>query len=195
MNLHKLYLGSFAALCIFGIVVGAAWRDHVRDDARRDAILDTEKSSITELKQSMAAARAQSEAQLAQWEQRRRQLAVAPQQAPEVIRELVPMQTPIAQSAPPSAQSAPDSPGAVLTKQQEVDLAQYAVSCKECALQRDQLQQQVNDQQSIIGRQEQEIAATRRAAKGGSVWQRAVRIAKWGAIFGGVGYVVGRAQR
>jgi len=38
----------------------------------------------------------------------------------------------------------------MLSKQQEVDLVQYPLTCKECSLQRDQLDQQVKDQQEII---------------------------------------------
>jgi hypothetical protein len=62
-------------------------------------------------------------------------------------------------------------------------------------IERDQLQQQTKDQQEIISRQKVELDAAKKCAKGGSVWQRAKRIAKWGAIFGATGYVIGRTQR
>ena len=195
MNLHKLYLGLFSVLCLLTLVIGSAWRDHVRDDARRDAVLESQKSDIAGLQQSVAAARNEAQSQIAQWEQQRKQLPNAPSRAPEVIRELIPMQTPIQQVAPTPSESAPDAPSATLNRQQELDLAQYSIGCKECSIERDQLQQQVKDQQEIIARQKTEVEAVQKAAKGGSLWQRTVRIAKWGAIFGAVGYVMGRAQR
>jgi len=89
------------------------------------------------------------------------------------------MRSPIQQTAQLTTQSPPDAPSAMLSKQQEVDLVQYPLTCKECSLQRDQLDQQVKDQQEIISRHKIEIDAAKKSAKGGSVWQRTVRIAKW----------------
>jgi hypothetical protein len=195
MNPHKLYLTAFVIFCVLIAIAGSAWRDHVRDDARRDAVLDVQKSDITGLEQRMTAAQSEARAQIAELERQRQTVSVVPSRAPEIIRELVPMQSPMQQTAPSSASSPPDAPSAMLTRQQEVDLAQYALTCKECSIRRDQLEGQVKDQQEIISRQKLEIDAAEKSAKGGSVWQRTVRIAKWGAIFGGVGYVIGRAQR
>lgn len=195
MNLHKLYLSVLLALCFGTLIIGSAWRDHIRDDARRDAVLETQKSDIAGLEQRIAAARNEALAQIAALDGQRRALPSMPQRASEVIRELVPMQSPIQQTAPLTPKSPPDAPSAVITKQQEVELAQYALSCKQCSVERDQLQSEAKDRQEIISRQKIELDAARKSAKGGSVWQRTVRIAKWGAIFGGLGYVVGRTQR
>jgi len=195
MNLHKLYLSLLFLLCLGTLIVGAAWREHVRDDARRDAALETQKLDIGQLEQRIAAARNDALTQIAALESQRKALPSMPQRAPEVIRELVPMQSPIRQTAPLTPKSPPDAPSAVITKQQEIELAQYALLCKQCSVERDQLQGEVKDQQQIISRQNVELDAARRSATGGSVWQRTVRIAKWGAIFGGLGYVIGRTQR
>ena len=195
MNPHKMYISIVVGLCTVTLIAGSAWREHVRDDARRDAVLDTQKSDIASLQQDVATARRTAQAQLVELERQRNSVSGNPSRAPEVIRELVPMQSPIQQTAPLGSHTPPDAPSAVLTKQQEVDLAQYALTCKECSVERDQLEQQSKDQEQIISRQKLEIDAAKRAAKGGSVWQRAARIAKWGAIFGGIGYVIGRTQR
>lgn len=195
MNPHKLYLSVIATLLAGTVLIGSAWREHVRDDAKRDAVLETQKTDIAGLQQSVAAAREQAQAQIADWERQRKELLTIPAHASEVIRQLVPLQTPIQQAAASGTSVAPDAPSAVLSKQQEVDLANYAIACKECSLARDQLEQQTKDQEQIIDRQELEIDAAKKAAKGGSGWQRAVKIAKWGAVFGGIGYVMGRAQR
>jgi hypothetical protein len=195
MNLHKLYLSLFAGFCLVSVIAGAAWRDHIRDDARRDAVLETQKSDVAGIQQRIATARNEALEEMKEFERQRKSLPTAPARAPDVIRQLVPMQLPIQQIAPLTPQSPPDAPSAQLSKQQEIELAQYALACKECSLQRDQLGQQVKDQQEIVSRQTVEIEATKNSAKGGSVWQRTVRIAKWGAIFGGLGYAMGRAQR
>jgi len=195
MNPHKLYFATIAVLCLAAVIGGVAWRDHVRDEARRDAVLETQKLDIVGLQQRIATTRQETQAQVAQLERRQRALLSVPSRAPEVIRELVPMQSPIQQTAPLTSQSPPDAPSAVLTKQQEVELAQYALACKKCSVERDQLHAEVEDQQEIISRQQIEIAAAKKSGKGGSLWQRSVRIAKWGAVFGGLGYAIGRAQR
>ncbi|HKR32164.1 MAG TPA: hypothetical protein VJT08_16905 [Terriglobales bacterium] len=194
MNPHKLYLSLFTVLCIVVLIVGSAWRDHVRDDARRDAVIETQKSDIAQIEQRIAAAQNDAASRIAELERERKQLFVQPARAPEVIRELIPTQAPF-QPSGNLAKAPPDAPGATLTHNQQVDLAQYALGCKECTIERDQLQQQTKDQQEIISRQNVELDAAKKSAKGGSVWQRAKRIARWGAIFGATGYVIGRTQR
>jgi len=194
MNLHKVYLSLFALVCVLVLIVGSAWRDHVRDDARRDAVIETQKSDIAQIEQRIAGAQSDAASRVAELERERKQLLAEPARAREVIRELVPMQAPIPPSGNP-AKAPPDAPSATLTRGQQVDLAQFAVGCKECAIKRDQLQQQTKDQQEIISRQMVELDAAKRSARGGSVWQRSKRIAKWAAIFGATGYVIGRTQR
>jgi len=176
------------------LIVGSAWRDHVRDDARRDAVIETQKSDIAQIEEHIASAQNDAASRIAELERERKDLIAQPSHAPEVIRELIPMQAPIQPSDNP-AKSPPDAPSATLTRDQQVDLAQYALGCKECTIERDQLQQQTKDQQEIISRQKVELDAAKKSAKGGSVWQRSKRIAKWAAIFGATGYVIGRTQR
>ena len=194
MNIHKVYLSLFLVVCVLVFIASSAWRDHVRDDARRDAVIETQKSDIAQIEQRIAAAQNDAASRIADLERERKELLVHPARAPEVIRELVPMQAPIEPNDNP-AKSPPDAPSATLTRDQQVDLAQYALGCKECSIERDQLQQQTKDQQEIISRQQVELDAAKKSAKGGSVWQRAKRVAKWAAIFGATGYVVGRTQR
>jgi hypothetical protein len=198
VNTHKVYLSILAAACVLATLFAFAWRERVRDQARRDAVMETQKSEISDIERRIASAGEQAQAQIAELERRRATLLATPERAPEVIRELVPMRTPV-QSAEPaaasSAKSPPDAPSVSLNKQQEVDLAQYALACKECSVERDQFEQQVKDEQEIVSRQKIELDADKKAARGGSLWQRTKRIVKWGVMFGGVGYVIGRAQR
>jgi hypothetical protein len=198
MNTHKIYLSVFAATCLLAAIVVGVWRERVRDQARRDAVIESQKSDISDIERRLASVREQTQNQIAELERRRKELLVSPQRAPEVIRELVPMRTPIQSPALTTdslPQPAPDAPSVSLNKQQQVDLAQYALACKQCSVERDQFEQQVRDEQEIVARQKIEIEAATKAAKGGSLWQRTKRVLKWGAIFGGAGYVLGRAQR
>jgi len=133
MNLHKLYLSVFALLCVLALIAGSAWRDHVRDDARRDAVIETQKSEIAQVEQRIAAAQNDAASRIADLERERKELLTQPGRAPQVIRELVPMQAPIQSSGNP-AKAPPDAPSATLTRDQQVDLAQYALGCKECSM-------------------------------------------------------------
>jgi hypothetical protein len=198
MNTHKIYLSVFAATCLLAAIVVGVWRERVRDQARRDAVIESQKSDISDIERRLASVREQTQNQIAELERRRKELLVSPERAPEVIRELVPMRTPIQSPVVTTdslPQPAPDAPSVSLNKQQQVDLAQYALACKQCSVERDQFEQQVRDEQEIVARQKIELDAATKAAKGGSLWQRTKRVLKWGAIFGGAGYVLGRAQR
>ena len=119
MNVHKIYLGSIVVLCLGAVIVGGAWREHVRDEARRDAVIDAQKSDVASLEQRIAAAKQEVQTQIAELERRGTSLPADPARAPQMIRELVPMQSPIQQSTPLTPQSPPDSPSAVLTKQHD----------------------------------------------------------------------------
>lgn len=194
MNLHKVYLSLLATVIVVIAIAGSAWRDHVRDDAQRDAIVAAQKTDITDLQQRIADSRSDAQAQVAAIEREKQALAAAPERAPEIIRELVPTK-----AAKPrgheAAQLVPNAPDVSLSQQEEMDLAQFALTCKECSAQRDQLAQETKDEQEIITRQKVELDAEKKAAKGGGFWQRTRRIAKWIAISGAVGYVIGREQR
>jgi hypothetical protein len=195
MQKRYAYFVAGALVLLLVLIANVAWRERVRDDAHRDSIIAAQNSGIAEIRQKISADRDRLNSELADLERERKMLAVQPARAPEIIRELVPgMAAPT--PTPTSSQSpvAPDAPSA-LTPRQQAGLADYALTCKECELTRDALQQQVKDEQDEIARQKVQLQATNAAAKGGTLRQRMVRILKWGAVFGGIGYVVGRAQR
>jgi hypothetical protein len=194
-TLHKVYASAIALVVVLAVIVGAAWSSHVKDEAKRDAVIDAQKSDIAQLEQSIGDARKAAQEQIAALEQQKQLVIQQPSQAPTIIREQIPFSTPVMQTAPIEKATLPDAPVAQLTKQNEIDLAQYALACKQCNVDRDQLAGQVKSDEEIIGRQKTQLEASMKAAKGGSVWQRTKTILKWGAIFGGVGYAVGRSQR
>lgn len=195
MNLHKIYAIVIVVVVVFALILGTVAVSHFKDDARRDAVIDAQKSGIAELAQRISESKAEAQARISELEKQKQTVVQQPQQAPQIIRELIPTSQPIQQTAPLTREMAPDAPSAILTKQQEIELAQFATGCKQCSVERDQLKQQVADQTGIIDKQKIELAAAMKTAKGGSVWKRTVRIVKWTAIAAGVGYVMGRVQR
>jgi hypothetical protein len=195
-NLHKRYTAIIAAIVVAGLLILASqWRDKVRDDALRDGVIKTQKTEIEATEQKIAMSQAVTKAVIDNLEKQIRIVAQQPQQAPDIIRDQIHTSTPIVQTAPLTKDTLPDAPVAQLTKQNEIDLAQYALSCRECGVARDQLAGEVKDQQDVIARQKTELAAAVKAAKGGSVWQRSVRVVKWAAPIGFAAYVIGRTQR
>jgi hypothetical protein len=198
VNLHKAYLVAIAVGLALLVVVGFAWTAHVKDEAKRDAVIDSQKIEISRLEDESKAAYEATMKKLADLEQQKAQVIKAPSEAPEVLarllHELNPQASPIQQTAPVTKEMPPDAPSAVLTKQNQIDLAGAALTCKQCFLEKEQLKAEVQTQAEIIDRQETELAAAMKAAKGGSVWQRTKTILKWGGIGGAIGYALAKAH-
>jgi hypothetical protein len=66
------------------------------------------------------------------------------------------------------------------------------VDCKVCSLERDKLKVDLADQKNITLERTNEVQQWKKAAAGGSIWKRAGRVLKWGAIGFGIGYVVAK---
>lgn len=190
-KLHKIYLIAIAAGIVLAAVVFSQWRQHVIDDAQRDATISTQKAGIADLEKKIADAQSAAQVEIIALEKQKQQVSTSPAQAPAVIREVLPN---VPAPAKPDLPNAPQ-PQMTLTPQDQTDLAQFILSCKQCSVERNQLQSQVADQQQVIDKQKTELGAAMKAAKGGTVWQRTKRVLKWGAIFGATGYVIGRAQK
>jgi hypothetical protein len=115
-----------------------------------------------------------------------------PQQAPQIIREFLPTSTPIQQTVPVTKEMLPETPVAVLTKQNELDLAQYALTCKQCDVERESLKSQAVEKDKIILSQTEELKAAKTAVKGGTKKQRFVTALKWIVVGGAIGYAAHR---
>jgi hypothetical protein len=208
-SLHKVYAAALVATVALALVVGSSWADHQRDDAKRDAVIDAQKSSIAELGQKIATAQQAAQAQIAELEKQKQQVVASPAQAPTIIREVLPSfeitppakanqsQPATPQQGSPAAageQSLPDAPSYTLSQQDQVQLAQFILGCKQCSVEREQLQSQVSDQQQVIDKQKIELGAAMKAANGGSVWQRTKRAFKYIAIGGAIGFAAAKAH-
>jgi hypothetical protein len=195
VNLHKVYLVALAAGIVLAGIGGNAYGNYERAQAARDATIATQNSDISQLKNKIAVDESTAQAQIDVLAKQSKSLASHPDQAAVIIRGTVPFSTPLQQTAPITIDTLPDAPVGHITKQQEIELAQFGNSCKECSIERDQLQSQVNDQQQIIDRQKQEIAAAERVSKGGSIVHRTLTIAKWVVVAGATGYIAGRVEK
>lgn len=103
---------------------------------------------------------------------------------PQYFPDLHPtMQQPADASKPP--QIVFDLPQAKLLNDQLAE-------CKLCSIERDKLKQDLADQKGIIADREKEVAEWKMAARGGSIWKRAGRAAKWLVIGGAIGYAVAK---
>jgi hypothetical protein len=179
INPHKLYAGAIAAVVALALLVGGAWSSHVRDEAKRDAVIDAQKSDIAKLEQSIKDSAAAAREQIAALEKQKQTVIQQPQQAPTIIREQIPFSQPVLQTAPITKETLPDAPVAQLTRLQEQELAQYALTCKQCSLDRDRLAGALKAKDEINARQKVELDAALKAARGGSIWQRTKKYAKW----------------
>lgn len=110
--------------------------------------------------------------QLAQIAQQKQQIITVPSSAPQIIHDTIPLSTPIQQTAPITKDTLPDAPVAQLTLKNEQDLAQFALSCKECNDKFVALQAQDANKDAQI----KDLTAQRddaiKTAKGGSVLKR-----------------------
>jgi len=203
-NLHWIYAAVIVVIVAIGAIVANSLVDHARDDAKRDAVIEAKNSTISDLEQRIASEKAIKDAALQQIDERIKDLQAHPAQAPSVIHEIIPgfpahspdaskanqsQPTTQNQAKPAETGEPPDSPGYVLTQQDQQKLAEFILGCKQCAIERDQLQSQVADQQQVIDAQKVQLAAAIKAAKGGSVWQRTKRAFKYLSIGGAIGAI------
>jgi hypothetical protein len=212
-KLHKIYAAALVALLVVAVIVATQWADHVRDEAKRDGVIEAQKSEIGDIEKRIADTKQQAAERIAALEQQKQK--VTPAQAPLIIRELIPgigltpeqranqPQPPTPQRGSAAAageQKLPDAPEPqngkplTLSPEDQVYLAQFGLGCKQCDFERAQLQAEAADLHEVIDRQKIELGAAMKAAKGGSVWQRTTRVLKWALPIGGIAYVIGRTQ-
>jgi len=152
----------------------------VREQLQADA-----KKEIEQIRASM-------QAQIDALARQKQQVISQPQLAPQVIKEYVPFTSPLQQTQEITKQAPPDAPSAILTKQQEVELAQFALNCKQCDVERDGLNSQMAEKDKIIASQAEELKQAKTVIKGGTKKQRFIRTLEALAIGGAIGYAAHR---
>jgi hypothetical protein len=186
------------ALLATSAFIARSWLDAYDDQLRLRATIDAQQTVIAQAQQQtqqLAAAEkqrdAQTQATLASMQQ-----AAAKIQTPRQIAQWIPPQlatpAPITVNVPPATAANP-APDAVATiPQQDLPVLRNEIeSCEECAVKLAAAQQDLvtmDQQLKLAGAQ---LSATQRerdaaltAAKGGSLWRRVQRNARWLAVGG-----------
>jgi hypothetical protein len=199
MNLHKTlsYLIAVAIAVVIVAIAGKQYGDYERSVAARETTIASQNSDIAELKHSIDAEHAIAQKQIDVLASQSKAVVAQPAQAPLIIRETIPLSEPLQQTAPITIDTLPDAPVAQITKQQEIELAQFGNSCKACSIEREQLLSQVAKQKDIISRKQIQLTAAENVAKGGTLVKRTLKVLKVaGCAAGGaaIGEVAGHTR-
>ncbi len=152
------------------------FRNHGADVSSMEKIIQANKVDFDKKDAENKTANDNLKTQLAQIAAQRAQVIQVPSSAPVVIRETIPLSTPIVQTAPITAQTKPTDVVGQLTLQQEQDLAQFGLSCKTCDAKLAALQgQDANKDKQILDLQGS-LKKAEETAKGGSPWKRALKV-------------------
>lgn len=192
----KLEIAAALAFLALGVFVFYSWLEAHDDQIRLAATLDAQGKLLDQAKQqsaSLAAGQKQRDAAL-QSQLASMRAAVAKLQTPRQIAQWLPQQlplpAPVSVALPPATSQNP-APAAIATiPQQDLAPIRNAVeSCEECGKKLAVAQQDsaAKDQQlKLAGEQlsaaENERNAAIRASKGGGLWTRLHRNAKWFAV-------------
>ena len=197
---YRLLLKLAAILIAAALLVAAvrAWRADQRDRAQLAA-------ELAATRQLLAAADARQHDRDAQLTQTLAALAaerrtiVTPAQ---IIRELpheLPLPAPITLQSVPAAPATPGQPPAaptqaVIPAEDLKPLYDFALDCKACQAKLADAQGNLADEQKKTAALTQERDQALRIARGGSVWRRIGRAAKWFVIGAAAGAVLSRAH-
>lgn len=190
-----LNLAAAALLCVLAIAVFSAWRADRRERDRLQSELAVTQKNL----QQLTAAQNTRDAQL---HQALRKLAKqknsvkTPAEALRALPAVLPLPSPIHElplsTAPPSpllpATAPPVKPSAakptplLLPTEDLKPLYDYALDCQACQAKLAAAQANLADEKAKTAALGKERDAALRAARGGSVWKRIGRAAKWFAI-------------
>jgi hypothetical protein len=148
----------------------------------------------SELKEKLAVANEK----IAGLEKKKDEVSKNPSSAPTIIHDYIPTTTPIQQTAPITKETPPDAPVAVLTRQNEQDIAKFALTCSQCNTEKaalsDQLKQKTFDLKTVTEERDKAV----KTANGGSAWHKVLVIGKLTLCGGGGGALgagIGRATQ
>jgi|SRR5579859_2118140 len=166
---------------------------HQRENAAAyKATAEAKQELVKQSNDTIAALRADFETRFAALEKQKQQVVIQPSQAPQVIHDYLPTSTPIQQTAAITKDTLPDAPVAILTKQNEIDLAQKGIACQQCAIENASLKGQMAEKDKIIVADTEQLKAANQALKGGTKMKRFVRAVEYIGIGAGIGYAAHR---
>jgi len=203
---NGLRLAALAVAVVLGASLWFAWKGEREERAQLTTDLKAARQSIAETTQRQATRDAALKKLIAALEDKKRRVNT-PAQILKDLPEELPLPTAIAMDTgacgnakdPKSHSQNGCATGglgdAVLPKQDLKALYNFAVNCQECQAKLTAAQADMKDEQAktlAVGR---ERDSALQAAKGGSVWRRVGRAAKWFAIGAAAGAVAARATR
>jgi Tfp pilus assembly major pilin PilA len=193
---HGLEIAIGIAILVAAIA-GHQYGEYERAEAARETTIETQTKDIASLKNQIQAERNAAQKQVADLAKQSKALDAQPSLAPILIRETIPLSEPLRQTAPITIDTLPDAPVAQVTKQQEIELAHFGSSCKQCSIEREQLRSQVAKQQDIIDHQKTELAAAENVSKGSTLLKRTLKVLKVTSCGAGgavIGSLAGKAK-
>lgn len=182
---------GMALLALAGFVF-SVWQQQHDDQVKMQATLDSQKTVIAAAERREQDRAVQLRATLEQLAAQKKAVTT-PQQVLRALPELLPPLPVPLQVIGGSASSGGtgQQPALHIPPEDLKPLFDYALDCRACQAQRDALQKDLDDEHAKQEALSKERDAAVRAARGGSIWTRAKRAAKWV----GIGIVIGLAAR
>ena len=186
---------TIVAVVLMGatILLGSVLQGAHEDQARLAATLDAQKSVIAAAERREQDRTEQLRDTLQQIESLK-QAVQTPQQVIREIPQFLPqLPVPIHVEQPPAEPGKPAPPPVVTIPPQDLKtLYDFSADCAACKAERAALKGNLADEKARAESLEKERDAAVKAAKGGGLWRRARRAAKWLAIGVAVGYAAHR---
>jgi hypothetical protein len=171
---HRLGLIVFAG--VLALLFYHEWHNKGADISNMETVLKQNKADFDAQAKGQKESNDLLKKQLDEIAAQKQQVITTPSAAPIIIRENIPMQTPIIQTAPITKDTKPGDQVASLSLQQEQDLAKFSLDCKAC---RDNLAKAQGDNASkdkqILDLQGS-LAKAEDTARGGSPFKKTLKI-------------------
>lgn len=195
MILDRAHVLLFGGIFLVGGVGAYGYHARSIDVARTEAKVEAQQTVIAATEKRMADREQEFKDEITRLLAQKSTSATTPAQIVERIPQYFPqLQPTLQQLVNPQTGKPDDTKPAqlVFDAPQAKALNDQLVECKVCSLQLTKTQADLADQKSITADRTKEVEQWKTAAKGGSIWKRGLRAAKWLAIGGLAGYAIAK---
>lgn len=195
MTLDGHHLGLYLGILAVASIGAIAYHERTLDYAEVKAKADAQEQIIATANQRMVERDAEYKMQIAQIMAMKSTPATTPQQIVERIPQYFPQLQPALQQPinPQTGQPDTTKPAQLVFDAPQAKLLNDTlVDCRICQTDRTKLTGDLADTKIKLDGMTKEASTYKTAAKGGSIWQRSGRIAKWLLIGAGIGYVAAK---
>jgi hypothetical protein len=182
---NGLRLALLVVVAVLGASSWFAWKEARKEQAQLRADVKATQQTLDEANQRMSARDESLQKVIAALEKKK-----ASVDTPAQIMKDLPEELPL-----PAPMAADLSGGTMVPKEDLKPLYNFAVNCRECQARLTAAQADLKDEQTKTQAVGKERDSALQAAKGGPVWRRVGRAAKWFAIGAAAGAVAARAAR